>query len=143
MDLHCWQLGMGQPCRTTSIGKFVLNKLCLGVPQEDFKKTGCFEQQLWSLESLILFEISMSSQNISDLCLGIRITPGFPGPGRGCSSSWALREGAALGHIHIDQWLTNVDHEPAVCSDGQEGQWYPGVHHKECGQQSIPLMGKG
>ena len=27
------------------------------------------------------------------------------------------------------------DHEPAVCLCGQEGQWYPGVHQEECGQQ--------
>lgn len=25
--------------------------------------------------------------------------------------------------------------EPAVCPGGQEGQWYPGAHWKECGQQ--------
>jgi len=26
-------------------------------------------------------------------------------------------------------------HEPAACPGCQEGQWHPGVHHKECGQQ--------
>ena len=29
----------------------------------------------------------------------------------------------------------HVGHEPAVCLCGQEDQWYPGVHYKECGQQ--------
>ncbi|GAB0185783.1 mitochondrial enolase superfamily member 1 [Grus japonensis] len=28
-----------------------------------------------------------------------------------------------------------VNHEPAVCPCGQEGQWYPGVHSEERGQQ--------
>jgi len=28
-----------------------------------------------------------------------------------------------------------VDHEPAVCPGCQEGQWDPGVHKEECGQQ--------
>jgi len=38
-----------------------------------------------------------------------------------------------------------VDHEPAVCPGCQEGQWDPGVHQEECGQQveggcSSPLL---
>ena len=28
-----------------------------------------------------------------------------------------------------------VDHEPAACPGCQEGQWDPGVHQEECGQQ--------
>ena len=28
-----------------------------------------------------------------------------------------------------------VDREPAVCPGCQEGQWDPGVHQEECGQQ--------
>ena len=28
-----------------------------------------------------------------------------------------------------------VNHEPAVCPGCQEGQWDPGVHQEECGQQ--------
>jgi len=28
-----------------------------------------------------------------------------------------------------------VNHEPAVCPGYQEGQWDPGVHQEECGQQ--------
>jgi len=28
-----------------------------------------------------------------------------------------------------------VDHEPAVCPGYPEGQWHPGVHQEECGQQ--------
>ena len=27
------------------------------------------------------------------------------------------------------------DHEPAACPGCQEGQWDPGVHEEECGQQ--------
>ncbi|PKU42233.1 hypothetical protein llap_7463 [Limosa lapponica baueri] len=27
------------------------------------------------------------------------------------------------------------DHKPAICPCGQEGQWHPGVHQEECGQQ--------
>jgi len=27
------------------------------------------------------------------------------------------------------------DHEPAACPGCQEGQWHPGVHQEECGQQ--------
>jgi len=38
-----------------------------------------------------------------------------------------------------------VDHEPAVCPGCQEGQWNPGMHQEECGQQveggsSPPLL---
>ncbi|GAB0178098.1 mitochondrial enolase superfamily member 1 [Grus japonensis] len=41
-----------------------------------------------------------------------------------------------------------VIHEPAMCPCGQEGQWYPGVHSEECGQQvgggySPPLLCPG
>jgi len=37
------------------------------------------------------------------------------------------------------------NHEPAVCPGCQEGQWSPGVHQEECGQQveegsSSPLL---
>jgi len=28
-----------------------------------------------------------------------------------------------------------VNHKPAVCPGCQEGQWFPGVHQEECGQQ--------
>jgi len=28
-----------------------------------------------------------------------------------------------------------ADHAPAVCPGCQEGQWDPGVHQEECGQQ--------
>jgi len=28
-----------------------------------------------------------------------------------------------------------VNHEPAVCPGCQEGQWDPGAHQEECGQQ--------
>jgi len=29
-----------------------------------------------------------------------------------------------------------VEHEPAVvCTCGQEGQWYPGMHERECGSR--------
>lgn len=38
--LHCWQLSMGHPHNTTSTVKFVLNKLCVEMPPDDFKKTG-------------------------------------------------------------------------------------------------------
>ncbi|PKU44831.1 rna-directed dna polymerase from mobile element jockey- hypothetical protein [Limosa lapponica baueri] len=27
------------------------------------------------------------------------------------------------------------DHDPAMCPCGQKGQWHPGVHQEECGQQ--------
>ena len=41
-----------------------------------------------------------------------------------------------------------ADHEPAVCLCGQEGQWDPGVHHKERCQQAeggplSPLLSPG
>ncbi|PKU36058.1 hypothetical protein llap_13637 [Limosa lapponica baueri] len=37
-----------------------------------------------------------------------------------------------------------IDHEPAMCPCGQQGQWHPGVHQEECGRQveaitSLPL----
>ncbi|KAJ7415456.1 hypothetical protein WISP_78355 [Willisornis vidua] len=28
-----------------------------------------------------------------------------------------------------------VEHEPAVCPGGQEGQWHPGLNQNQCGQQ--------
>ena len=39
------------------------------------------------------------------------------GEGPGCAGGW------------------QVDYDPAVCPCGQEGQWDPGVHQEECGQQ--------
>jgi len=39
-----------------------------------------------------------------------------------------------------------IDHEPAACPGCQEGQWHPGMHHEERGQQGeggspAPLLG--
>lgn len=38
--LHCWQPSMGHPHSTTITVKFVLNKLGVEMPPDDFKKTG-------------------------------------------------------------------------------------------------------
>lgn len=29
------------------------------------------------------------------------------------------------------------EHEPALCPDGQGGQWHPDLHQKYCGQQDF------
>ena len=35
----------------------------------------------------------------------------------------------------IALFSSGFDHEPAVCPGGQEGQWCPGVHWEQRGQQ--------
>ncbi|RMC22277.1 hypothetical protein DUI87_00588 [Hirundo rustica rustica] len=44
--------------------------------------------------------------------------------------------------------VTAAEHEPAVCSGGQEGQWHPGLYQEWCGQQeqgghSSPVLSTG
>jgi len=31
--------------------------------------------------------------------------------------------------------LNAGEHEPAVCSGGQEGQWHPGLYQEWCGER--------
>ena len=39
-------------------------------------------------------------------------------------------------HLHGSvEFSVQVNHEPAVCLCCQEGQWDPGMHQEECGQQ--------
>ncbi|NXA25211.1 MIPT3 protein, partial [Ibidorhyncha struthersii] len=45
------------------------------------------------------------------------------------------KDGEHLREHGKDKAEKKDDHEPAMCPGGQEGQWHPGVHQKECGQQ--------